>query len=165
MGGDLRTWSLKSLEKAAQGPLLGAGQPTQALTTKSRAKSNKQLLRPVGRSLPDCCEAPAAALAPVVTAASVAERETAGCSSEEAAPPAERLPPTSFRLLGSSWTSGASEAESGRAGGELLGRTASASLLTPETWNLIGATQQKHHNKDAQLENHRQWCNQHWLAE
>ena len=120
-----------------------------------------QLLRPVGRSLPDCCEAPAAALAPVVTAASVAERETAGCSSEEAAPPAERLPPTSFRLLGSSWTSGASEAESGRAGGELLGSTASASLLTPETWNLIGATQQKHHNKDAQLENHRQWCNQH----
>ena len=78
MGGDLRTWSLKSLEKAAQGPLLGAGQPTQALTTKSRAKSNKQLLRPVGRSLPDCCEAPAAALTPVVTAAaaaSVAERE------------------------------------------------------------------------------------------
>ena len=55
----------------------------------------------------------------MVTAASVAERERQLVDpqlGEEAAPPAERLPPTSFRLLGSSWTSGASEAESGRAG-------------------------------------------------
>ena len=64
------------LEEAGEGsPLLWcSAAPTPTLTTKSK----KPLLRPVGRSLPDCCEAPAAALTPVVTAAaaaSVAERE------------------------------------------------------------------------------------------
>ena len=64
------------LEEAGEGsPLLWcSAAPTPTLTSKSK----KPLLRPVGRSLPDCCEAPAAALTPVVTAAaaaSVAERE------------------------------------------------------------------------------------------
>ena len=161
MGAGLPTWSLESLEKAAVEPPLPLVLSLPLALTTTRPKSaatapacwplTARLLRGAGGGTGSRGH----------SSVRCRERETAGCSSEEAAPPAERLPPTSFRLLGSSWTSGASEAESGRAGGELLGRTASASLLTPETWNLIGATQQKHHNKDAQLENHRQWCNQH----
>ena len=68
------TWSLKRLEIGEGSPLvLSSSHPDPHFKVQEAT-----LLRPVGRSLPDCCEAPAAALTPVVTAAaaaSVAERE------------------------------------------------------------------------------------------
>ena len=80
---DLRTWSFdESGEGSSGASSLAQHSPPLALTgtTKSLSKVLLELLRPVGRSLADWCEAPAAAhwLPVVVTAAAaadVAERE------------------------------------------------------------------------------------------